>query len=103
MSAYEERKSKTQPLIHASAGCMFRNPGSGPSARRLIQSCKLKGLARGGAEVSRLHANFIVNRRRSASSDDVQRLMKEITRQVEEQTGYLLEPEVVFARDHELV
>ena len=103
MKAYEDRKSKTQPLVHASAGCMFRNPGGGPSAGKLIQGCKLKGLARGGAEVSQLHANFIVNRRRSASADDVRRLMKEVTRQVEEQTGYLLEPEVVFARDHELV
>lgn len=103
MRVHEERKSKTQPLVHASAGCMFRNPGDGPSAGRLIQGCDLKGLVRGGAEVSQLHANFIVNRRRSASSDDVKRLMKEVTRQVEQQTGYLLEPEVVFARDHELV
>ena len=103
MKAYEDRKSKTQPLVHASAGCMFRNPGGGPSAGKLIHGCNLRGLVRGGAEVSRLHANFIVNRRRSASADDVKRLMKEVTRQVEEQTGYLLEPEVVFARDHELV
>ena len=102
MKLYEDRKSKTQPLVHASAGCMFRNPGDGPSAGKLIQGCNLKGLFRGGAEVSRLHANFIVNRRRSASSDDVKRLMKAVTRQVQEQTGYLLEPEVVFARDHEL-
>lgn len=103
MKSYEARKSQSQPLVHASSGCMFRNPGEGPSAGKLIQGCNLKGLVRGGAEVSKLHANFIVNRRRSANSNDVKRLMKEVSRQVEEQTGYLLEPEVVFARDHELV
>ena len=103
MKFHEERKSKTQPLVHASSGCMFRNPGMGPSAGKLIQSCNLKGLARGGAEVSKLHANFIVNRGHSASSSDVKRLMEEVTRQVYAQTGYQLEPEVVFAPDHELV
>ena len=99
MEYYEERKLKTQPLSHASSGCMFRNPGEGPSAGKLIQDCNLKGLSRGGAAVSKLHANFIVNRGRSATSGDVRRLMKEVTRQVHEQTGYLLETEVVFARD----
>ena len=99
MEHYEERKLKTQPLSHASSGCMFRNPGEGPSAGKLIQDCNLKGLSRGGAEVSKLHANFIVNRGRSATSGDVRRLMKEVTRQVHEQTGYLLETDVVFAMD----
>ena len=105
MEYYNKRKRKTQPLVHASSGCMFRNPGGGPSAGRLIQDCNLMGLSRGGAAVSTLHANFIVNsaggkkREHSATSGDVRRLMEEVIRQVREHTGYLLEPEVVFARD----
>ncbi|MCH2582183.1 MAG: UDP-N-acetylenolpyruvoylglucosamine reductase, partial [Planctomycetes bacterium] len=53
----------------------------------------------GGAAVSGLHANFIVNSERQASSEDVRRLMERVIEQVHEQTGCQLEPEVVFARD----
>ena len=42
------------------AGCMFRNPSQAAGA--LIEQCGLKGVAVGGAEVSTLHANFIVNK-----------------------------------------
>ena len=103
MQRCEKRKAENQPLRLASSGCMFKNPGAGPSAGRLIQGCDLKGLREGGASVSDLHANFIINREREASSDDVKLLMERVIGQVYEQTGYLLEPEVVFARDLTLI
>ncbi|MGD9675625.1 MAG: UDP-N-acetylmuramate dehydrogenase [Candidatus Bipolaricaulia bacterium] len=54
------RRSATQPIGEASAGCVFRNP-PGESAGALIDACGLKGLAQGHAQVSEKHANFIVN------------------------------------------
>ena len=67
--------------------------------RKSLPSCGLKGMREGGAAVSGLHANFIVNGERQASAEDVKRLMERVIEQVYEQTGCQLEPEVVFARD----
>jgi len=99
MDRCERRKSDNQPLNEASSGCMFKNPGAGPSAGKLIEGCGLKGLREGGASVSGVHANFIVNGERQASAEDVKRLMERVIEQVYEQTGCQLEPEVVFASD----
>ncbi len=99
MERCERRKADNQPLNEASSGCMFKNPGAGPSAGKLVESCGLKGLREGGASVSGMHANFIVNSERRASSEDVKRLMERVIEQVYEQTGCQLEPEVVFARN----
>jgi len=54
------RRIAQQPLALPNAGSVFRNP-PGDHAARLIETCGLKGLARGGARVSEKHANFIVN------------------------------------------
>ena len=62
-------RTKTQPYGDMSAGCVFRNaPHS--SAGALIEQSGLKGFSIGGAEVSLLHANFIVNRN-DAKAEDV--------------------------------
>ena len=50
-----------QPLGIPSAGSVFRNPASGPSAGALIEAAGLKGARSGGAEISTMHANWIVN------------------------------------------
>ena len=59
------RRVAEQPLELPNAGSVFRNPPSDHAAR-LIESCGLKGLTRGGARVSEKHANFIVNPRGAA-------------------------------------
>ncbi len=63
-----ERKRSTQPVGAKSAGCMFRNPGR-ISAGFLIDKAGLKGFSVGDAEVSPVHANFIVNRGCATSAD----------------------------------
>ncbi len=87
-----ERKGRTQPLDARSAGCTFRNP-PGESAGRLIDELGLKGLRRGGAAVSALHANFIVNEA-GATPGDVVALLEEVRARVLAARGIRLETEL---------
>lgn len=87
----QERKKKF-PLSKPTAGCIFKNP-SPDSAGKLIDRAGMKGVSIGGAMVSPIHANFIVNTD-SARADDVYRLMRLIQEQVNNRFGILLEPEV---------
>ena len=87
----KDRKIK-QPLHMPSAGCVFQNP-SGRGAGRYIDAAGLKGLRVGGAEVSQVHANFIINTG-GASARDVLILMGVIRRTVYEKFGVDLVPEV---------
>jgi UDP-N-acetylmuramate dehydrogenase len=91
------RKARTQPLDEASAGCIFKNPLGG-SAARLIDELGLKGLRRGGAEVSTIHANFIVNADGRATAGDVLGLIEDVRARVAEARGVLLETEIVLPR-----
>jgi len=90
--ARAREKAYTQPLAAHSAGSVFKNP-EGMSAGRMIEEAGLKGLRVGGAEVSRLHANFIVTLP-GATSLDVFRLMRRIQQEVFRRTGIMLELEV---------
>lgn len=85
-------RTKTQPYGEMSAGCIFRNH-SQIGAGALIEKSGLKGVAIGGAQVSPLHANFIVNTG-SASAQDVLDLAAHIKQVVREKNGLDLEMEV---------
>ena len=87
------KRIATQPLQLPNAGSVFRNP-PGDHAARLIEACGLKGLSRGGARVSEKHANFIVNPEGVASAADIERLILEVKRTVQEMKGVELVPEV---------
>lgn len=88
-----EHRIKTQPLKDKSAGCVFRNPSKELSAGALIDRCGLKGLRVGDAEVSPMHANFIVNVGQ-AKAADVLALIHLVQVRVLEQTSIQLEPEL---------
>jgi len=92
------RRIAAQPLQLPNAGSVFRNP-PGDHAARLIEACGLKGAARGGARVSEMHANFIVNPERRASAADIEGLIDEVRRRVAERTGIELVPEVRIVGD----
>ncbi len=81
-----------QPRREPSAGSVFKNP-EGASAGRLIEEAGWKGRSIGGASVSPIHANFIVNRR-DASAEDVVRLIRAVRESVARKFGVELELEL---------
>lgn len=82
---------------YPNAGSIFKNPSIEVSAGYLIDLCGFKGRRLGGAMVSRIHANFILNVD-DASFEDVHSLIKEIEEVVFERTGYKLEREIRIMR-----
>ena len=89
-----ERKA-TQPTNKRTFGSVFKNPGEGPGAGRMIEECGLKGHRIGGAQISPRHANFIENPGGATSADCIA-LMVEARAQVLERFGVQLEHEVQF-------
>ena len=83
---------KTQPYKAQTCGSVFRNPEPFKAAK-LIEELGLKGFRFGGAEISRIHSNFIINANK-ASSYDVRELIKYVKKRVFDSYGILLETEV---------
>ncbi|WP_276355925.1 UDP-N-acetylmuramate dehydrogenase [Cohnella caldifontis] len=94
MASYKDRRRRTQPLQEPTCGSVFRNP-PGDHAARLIEAAGLKGMREGGAQVSLVHANFIVNLG-GATAEDVLTLMGRIQRTIEAKNGIQLVPEVLL-------
>ncbi len=97
MVEFLQRRKATQPLRLPSCGSTFRNP-PGDFAGRLIDSSGLKGFSIGGAQVSEMHANFIVNHGH-ATADDIRRVIDHVQYVVSTDHGVLLEREVHFVGD----
>jgi UDP-N-acetylmuramate dehydrogenase len=95
------QRKATQPTNKRTFGSVFKNPGEGPGAGRLIEECGLKGHAIGGAVISPRHANFIENAGEATSADCVA-LMAEARHRVHERFGVVLEHEVRFLGPLEL-
>ena len=85
------KRRKSQPK-QASSGCIFRNPKDKP-AGWLIDQAGLKGEQIGGAAVSEVHGNFIVNQG-GATAEHVVELIQRVKQQVKDTHGIVLEPEV---------
>jgi len=94
MEASLRRRKRDQPLGTPNAGSVFVNP-EGDSAGRLIEALGLKGHSVGGAAVSDMHANFIVNTG-TATAADVLELVRQIRESVEDAYGIELKPEIRF-------
>ncbi|MGI5877090.1 MAG: UDP-N-acetylmuramate dehydrogenase [Christensenellales bacterium] len=86
-----QRREK-QPLNLPSAGSTFKRP-EGHFAGKLIEEAGLKGERVGGAQISELHAGFIVNMG-GATAADILALMQRVADAVERRTGIRMEPEV---------
>ncbi len=91
MDEYSQKRWKSQPK-EPSAGCVFKNPPD-CSAGRLIDELGLKGLRVGGATVSGIHGNFIVNEG-TATAADVLQLIELVKQRVRAERGIELHTEV---------
>jgi len=90
IDVYRKKRQESQPR-EPSAGCIFKNPAGG-SAGQLIDEAGLKGERMGGAEVSLVHGNFVVNRD-NASGSDVVDLVRKVQSEILQSKGIALEPE----------
>ncbi|WP_054950672.1 UDP-N-acetylmuramate dehydrogenase [Numidum massiliense] len=92
MDDLTQRREEKQPLEYPSCGSVFKRP-PGYFAGKLIQDSGLQGTRVGGAEVSRKHAGFIVNKDGATATDYIS-LIKIVQRTVKETFGVELETEV---------
>lgn len=89
-----ERRKKF-PLNLPNAGSIFKRPLGFPPAGLLIETAGLKGTSFGNAQVSKIHANFIVNMG-NATSEDIKGLIKIVQEKVYKVHKVFLEPEIIF-------
>jgi len=96
MREFAQRRALTQPRGY-SAGCIFKNPEVA-AAGSIIDRLGFKGCRHGGAVVSDVHANYILNEN-EATADDVLNLIQKIKARALETEGVVLEPEVKIVGD----
>ena len=105
MARMEDAKSRrlaTQPHGGRSAGCFFKNPpASALGTGKMIDEMGMKGVRRGSALVSPVHANFIVTEGENARAEDALALAEEIRERVKREQGIDLEYEVELWRANE--
>jgi len=89
---YLDKRNKTQPIKMSNTGSIFKNPDS-IAAGKLIEELGLKGYEIGGAQISELHGNFIINRG-SAKASEVLKLIDVAKENAYKSRGIILEPEV---------
>ena len=97
MEEFVAKRKRNQPLCKPNAGSVFKNP-PGDSAGRLIELAGLKGMRVGDAQISTLHANFIVNLG-SATARDVLALINRARETVNSRFGVELKLEVKVIGD----
>src|SRR5258705_10844173 len=85
------RKAGT-PFDQPCCGSTFTNPSGTKTAGMLIDECGLKGFTIGGAQVSTLHANYIINKG-TATASDVLKVIEHVRKTVAKKTGVTLELE----------
>lgn len=89
----QERK-KRQPLTAPSAGSIFKNPPN-QSAGAVLEAAGMKGVRIGKAEVSQLHANWIINPTKEALASDIESLITLCKDKVRSTSSIVLEREVI--------
>ncbi len=95
MAEIRSKRETSQPVRARTGGSTFRNPDNaqGMKAWELIEAAGCRGLARGAAQVSQLHCNFLINTG-GASAADLEGLGEEVRRRVREASGITLQWEI---------
>lgn len=94
---FTNRRTTKQPLDRKSAGSTFKRP-TGSYASKLIDECGLRGYRRGECQVSEKHCGFIINVDH-ATCEDMLSFIEEVSKIVNEKTGFVLEREVKLIGD----
>ncbi|MFC1663186.1 UDP-N-acetylmuramate dehydrogenase [Patescibacteria group bacterium] len=94
INIFIDKKNENQPASSASSGCIFKNPANNIAAK-LIDQAGLKGKRIGGAEVSKIHANFIINTG-SATAEDITILISYIKQQIRDKFNVQLNEEIQY-------
>lgn len=97
ISEIRQWRREHQPIREPNCGSVFTNPPD-DSAGRLIESVGAKGLRVGGAQISEVHANFIVTEP-DACASDVRALIRQVRQRVADEHGIVLHPEVQMIGD----
>ncbi|MFN4283306.1 MAG: UDP-N-acetylmuramate dehydrogenase [Alphaproteobacteria bacterium] len=92
MDEIQQARAETQPLRTPTGGSTFKNP-EGHKAWQLIDAAGCRGLRLGGAQVSELHCNFLINTG-DATAADIEALGEEVRRRVFAESGVTLEWEI---------
>jgi UDP-N-acetylmuramate dehydrogenase len=93
MEKITESREATQPIKSRTGGSTFKNP-PGHKAWQLIDAAGCRGLKVGGAQVSQMHCNFLINLG-SATAADIETLGETVRRRVKENSGVELEWEIM--------
>jgi UDP-N-acetylmuramate dehydrogenase len=93
MEEVAEYREANQPIRERTGGSTFKNP-PGSSAWKLIDQAGCRGLRVGGAKVSEMHCNFLINDR-NATAEDVERLGETVRARVRETSGVTLQWEII--------
>jgi UDP-N-acetylmuramate dehydrogenase len=93
MDEVAEYREKNQPVKERTGGSTFKNP-SGKSAWKLVEEAGCRGYRVGGAKVSDMHCNFLINDQ-SASGEDVETLGETVRARVKASSGVTLNWEIV--------
>jgi len=93
MDDVADYREKNQPIRERTGGSTFKNP-PGTSAWKLIDEAGCRGLRVGGAKVSDMHCNFLINEG-SATAEDIERLGETVRARVKARSGILLEWEII--------
>ena len=93
MSEVAEYREANQPIKERTGGSTFKNP-PGSSAWKLIDAAGCRGFRVGGAKVSDMHCNFLINDR-NASGEDIERLGETVRARVKEKSGVTLQWEII--------
>ena len=94
IAKFKEKRITKQPLKFPSAGSVFKRP-EGTFAAKLIEEASLKGYTIGGAQVSSLHAGFIINTG-NATAKDILDLIAYVKEKVYEKFNVMLEEEILI-------
>ncbi|MBQ9495122.1 MAG: UDP-N-acetylmuramate dehydrogenase [Treponema sp.] len=94
-ASINERSAKGH-FKYPSAGSVFKNNRAfGKPSGKIIDECGLKGVQIGGAQIAPWHGNFIINTG-NAMARDIKQLVEHVQNEVYKQTGFVLEPEIIF-------